>query len=215
MANKLNLQPWRERQRAEQKKTFTNITVIFVILVIGLVMLDKYLQENYVASQQTSMETLKSKIDGLKKTQEEIDRLKKLNVEVQTQVDAINTLQGQRGFVVELMDFIAKGTPETIFLKKIIYGNSTMPGAKPGDKEVSIIGVAQNSSAVPEFIRNMAKWPRLGPAILDRNGMYTASSTSAYVIDPSDQEIKEFTLKIPVVTPEEGEEEAQANQQPK
>lgn len=177
-------------------------------------MLDKYLQENYLASQRASVENLNSKIQGLRKTQEEIDRLKKLNTEVQTQVDAINTLQSQRGFVVELMDFIAKGTPETIFLKKIIYGNSTMRDAKPGDKEVAIIGVAQNSSAVPEFIRNMAKWPRLGAAILDKNGMYTAHSTAAYTIDASDQEIKEFTLKIPVVTPEEGEEEAQTNPKP-
>lgn len=207
MAKKFNLQPWRERLRAEQKKTFTNITVILVILLIGLVFFDKYNQDNYVVQQYNSIETLKGEIEGLKRTQEEIDRLKKLNEEVQTQVNAINVLQGQRGFVVELMDFIAKNTPDSVFLTTVEYGNSKSEGSKPGDKEVVIEGIAENSSGVSEFMRAMAKWDRLGEARLDRRGIYTAHSTAAYSVDADNPEIKGFKIKIPVLTSKSIDEE--------
>ena len=200
MAKKFNLQPWRERLRAEQKKTFTNITVILVILLVGLVFFDKYNQDNYVVQQYNSIETLKGEIEGLKRTQEEIDRLKKLNEEVQTQVDAINVLQSQRGFVVELMDFIAKNTPDSVFLTTVEYGNSQSPGSKPGDKEVIVEGVVENSAGVSEFMRAMAKWDRLGEARLDRRGITTAYSTEAFNIDADNPEIKAFKISIPVLS---------------
>ncbi len=200
MAKKFNLQPWRERLRAEQKKTFTNITVILVILLIGLAFFDKYNQDNYVVQQYNSIETLKGEIEGLKRTQEEIDRLKKLNEEVQTQVNAINVLQSQRGFVVELMDFIAKNTPDSVFLTKVEYGDSRTPGSQPGDKEVIVEGVVENSAGVSEFMRAMAKWDRLGEARLDRQGITTAYSTEAYKIDADNPEIKAFKINIPVLS---------------
>ena len=199
MAKKFNLQPWRERLRAEQKKTFSNITAVLVILMIGLAFFDKYNQDNYVVQQYNSIETLKGEIEGLKRTQEEIDRLKKLNEEVQTQVNAINVLQGQRGFVVELLDFIAKNTPDSVFLTKVEYGDSFAPGAKPGDKQVSVEGVAENSAGVSEFMRAMAKWDRLGEARLEKQGIPTAYSTEAYNIDSDNPEIKSFKISIPVL----------------
>lgn len=189
MAKKFNLQPWRERLRNEQKKKFNNTTAILFLATAGLAVFDKLQQDSYIESQEASKVLLKGEIEKLKKTAETINLIKEVNDEVEQQVKAIDKLQSQRGFTVELMDYIAHNTPDTVFLKSIEFSNKS--------NAVLIGGVAENDAGVAAFMANMQNFHRLAEGKLDKQGIFSAKSTSAYLVSDN-TEIKEFTLIFPL-----------------
>lgn len=190
MAKKFNLQPWRERLRNDLKKQFTNATAVISLLTVGLLFGDKYLNDRYIEQQNNAITKLDQEIKTLENTKKQIEAIKLVTAEVEHQIKVINQLQEQRGFTVELLDVIAKSTPRTVFLNSIEYNNR--------DNQITIGGVAENDSAVSEFIRNMANFKRLGDARLNKDGIFLARSTSVYRVD--NPEVKEFIIVIPVLS---------------
>ncbi|MDO4435572.1 MAG: PilN domain-containing protein [Cardiobacteriaceae bacterium] len=190
MARKFNLQPWRAKKREAQQKVFVSITSILALLVAGVLFGDRYLQKQYVDGQYEAISTLEQEIQGLEQTEQKIQKIKELNDEATRQVQAIDQLQGQRGFVVELMDYLANGIPDTVFLNSITY--------KASAKTVEIKGYAENDAAVSDFMLAMNKFKYAGVSSLNPSGIVRASNNESFeVADGS--EVKEFTVTVPVV----------------
>ena len=116
MARKFNLQPWRAQRREEQRKTFTYATIAIVIACALALAANYWYETNYIEQQEVAKEQIKSETAKLSKAKSEVERLTELNRQVNLQIEVIQGLQAQRGLVTEMLDYIAKNTPETIFL---------------------------------------------------------------------------------------------------
>ena len=185
MARKLNLQPWREQRREEQRKSFIYATVGIIAICAAALGADYWLQTNYLEQQQAAISRLESDIAKLATAKKEVERLRKLNEQVNQQIDVIQALQAERGFVTEMLDYIAQNTPETVFLDSIDY--------KSG--KVIVTGVASSDGGVAQFIRNMDKFQYFSKVALDN--IKAAVGNESFKV-PSDSEVKQFTINIDV-----------------
>ncbi len=185
MARKFNLQPWREQRREEQRKSFIYATVGIIAICAAALGADYWLQTNYLEQQQAAISRLESDIAKLATAKKEVERLRKLNEQVNQQIDVIQALQAERGFVTEMLDYVAQNTPETVFLDSIDY--------KAG--KVIVTGVASSDSGVAQFIRNMDKFQYFSKVALDN--IKAAVGNESFKV-PSDSEVKQFTINIDV-----------------
>ena len=185
MARKFNLQPWREQRREEQRKSFIYATVGIIAICAAALGADYWLQTNYLEQQQAAVSRLESDIAKLATAKKEVERLRKLNEQVNQQIDVIQALQAERGFVTEMLDYIAQNTPETVFLDSIDY--------KSG--KVIVTGVASSDGGVAQFIRNMDKFQYFSKVALDN--IKAAVGNESFKV-PSDSEVKQFTINIDV-----------------
>lgn len=190
MARKFNLQPWRAKKREAQQKVFVSITSVLALLVAGVLFGDHYMQKKYVEDQQSAIGMLEEKIKQLEQTEKKIQQIKELNEEAVRQVKAIDQLQSQRGFVVELMDYLSNALPESVFLNSITY--------KASSKKVEIKGYAADDSAVSDFMTTMNKFKYAGVSSLNPSGIVRAVNNEAFVV-PEVSEVKEFTITIPIL----------------
>ena len=185
MARKFNLQPWREQRREEQKKGFTYATVGIALICAAALGADYWLQTDYIEKQQTAISNLETGIAKLAVAKQDVDRLQELNKQVNLQIEVIQKLQAERGLATEMLDYIAKNTPETVFLSSIDY--------KSG--KVIITGVASNDSGVAQFMRNMEKFQYFSTASV---GSITAAMGNNSFKVPEGSEVKEFSVNMEV-----------------
>ena len=109
------------------------------------------------------------------------------------QIEVIQGLQAQRGLVTEMLDYVAKNTPETIFLRSVDY----QAGQVGQDGKVAIRGVAMNDSAVAQFIRNMEKFSYFSPPADVERITGTVGDGKSFSVSPG-SEVKEFVIHVKV-----------------
>lgn len=201
MARRFNLQPWRHEQREAQRKTF--ITITAAIAVITALLLGAYciMMDRYIESQQNGISRLEQKIKDCEKAEKQIAAIKKLNEGIEQQISTIYALQLQRSTTVEILDHIAKKTPENILINNISYGNDSGRGRKAdiaaGEKVLLISGVAENELAVSSFMSELNSFGQFAPAKIV--GIERASNTDRYTV-PDDTDVRSFRVSI-VVSP--------------
>lgn len=193
MARKFNLQPWRAQRREEQRKTFTYATIAIVIACALALAANYWYETNYIEQQEVAKEQIKSETAKLSKAKSEVERLTELNRQVNLQIEVIQGLQAQRGLVTEMLDYIAKNTPETIFLQSVDY----QAGEIGKDGSVAIKGIAMNDSAVAQFIRNMEKFSYFSPPANVERITGTVGDEKSFTVPPN-SEVKEFVIHVKV-----------------
>lgn len=190
MAKKFNLQPWRERLRESQKKQYIAIALTILFGFGGACAADRYFIMDNNEKREAGIARYKSEIDGFKKTQAEMKRLKELNEEVTQQVAAIDKLQSRRGFVIELLDHIANNMPKTVFLKTIEYNSDR--------SSVVINGYAENDSSISDFIRSFQLFHKVGEGRLDSVNISKARRNNIFNVG-DDTDVKDFSITFPVI----------------
>lgn len=193
MARKFNLQPWRAQRREVQRKTFVSATVGIVVLCALALGTDYWLQTKYIEQQEASKDYIKAETAKLSNAKNEVERLAELNKQVNLQIEVIQGLQAQRGLVTEMLDHMAKNTPETIFLRSVDYQS----GSIKESGKVAIKGIAMNDSAVAQFIRNMEKFPYFAPPAEVERITGTIGDEKIFSVPPG-SEVKEFVIHIKV-----------------
>ena len=142
---RINLLPWRETQRREIKIRFL-IGMIGATVVAALITLAGYVVfESMIGAQQNRNTRLRVEIKNLDK---QIDEIKSLEAEKQqfiARMDIIQKLQRSRPAIVHVFDTIVKTLPEGVYLT----------GVKQKDTRLQFDGVAQSSTRVSTFMRNI------------------------------------------------------------
>ncbi len=183
MARKFNLQPWRAERRKEQKKQFAIVcgaTALFCsVLLYGYHML----QKRYIHGQEQAINTLQNNIIKFKRAQEEVEKVKALNAEVTRQISVIHNLEAQRGLTLRMLNYMAKETPETVFLEEVAYKNNNL----------TIKGIAENEMGVSALIRKLEEFPNSASVVLIN--MHKAKNTERFTVT-EDTEVKAFTLVV-------------------
>jgi type IV pilus assembly protein PilN len=143
---RINLLPWREQQRKERKLAF------FVALggaAVGalVVAFAAYLMfQSMISSQERRNQQLRTEIKAVDRQIEEINDLEAQKQRFISRMQVIEKLQRSRSEVVHLFDEVAKTMPDGTYLTAF----------KQDGKKLKFEGVAQSSTRVSTFMRNIS-----------------------------------------------------------
>jgi type IV pilus assembly protein PilN len=142
---RINLLPWREAQRSERKLAFMVAlgagTGAAVIAAFGAYLMFG----SMIASQEKRNALLHTEIKELDKQIEEINNLESAKQKFIARMEIIEKLQRSRPEIVHLFDEIVRTVPDGMYLTAV----------KQDDKHLKFEGVAQSSTRVSTFMRNI------------------------------------------------------------
>ncbi|HTC53466.1 MAG TPA: PilN domain-containing protein [Steroidobacteraceae bacterium] len=142
---RINLLPWRDEQRKERQVQFM-IGLVGATLIAGLLAFLGYLMFNsMIDGQQRRNDRLRTEIKSLDKQIEEINSLEASKQNFIARMEIIEKLQHARPEIVHVFDEIVKTLPDGTYLT----------GIKQTDQKFRFDGVAQSSTRVSAFMRNI------------------------------------------------------------
>ena len=141
----INLLPWRQALRQRRRKEFL-IGIVASVILAGIVTLIAHLTvSSMIDSQNRRNDLLKAEITKLDKAIEEILALEDQKSRMIARMEVIDRLQASRPEVVKLFDQIVSTLPEGVYLTTV----------KQSGKKIEFDGVAQSSTRVSAFMRNI------------------------------------------------------------
>jgi type IV pilus assembly protein PilN len=142
---RINLLPWREAQRKERKLAFSVallvagvaacVTAFAVYLAFG----------SMIEAQEVRNERLRTEIKAVDKQIEEINNLENAKQKFIARMTIIEQLQRSRPEIVHVFDEIVRTLPDGVYLT----------GVKQNNTKLRFDGVAQSSTRVSSFMRNI------------------------------------------------------------
>jgi len=142
---RINLLPWREEQRKERKLGFL-VAIGGGTLAAGVAAFGVYLMfGSMIDGQDSRNEMLRVEIKQLDKQIEEINNLESAKQKFIARMEIIEKLQRSRPEIVHLFDEIVRQLPEGVYLT----------GVKQQEKRLKFEGIAQSSTRVSAFMRNL------------------------------------------------------------
>ncbi len=141
----INLLPWREERRQEQKKQFAIMAVMTCVLaaaIVGLIHFQMQTKIDYQLSRNSFMTTEIAKLDDEIK---EISELQKVRRSLIERMEVIQDLQGSRPSIVHLFAEIVSTVPNGVYLKSLEQTGSNLV----------INGEAESNARVSTYMRNL------------------------------------------------------------
>lgn len=149
---RINLLPWREGQRKERKLAFL-VALGVAAIAAGVTAFAAYLlYGSMIESQERRNQQLRTEIKTLDKQIEEINNLETDKQRFIARMGIIEKLQRSRPEIVHVFEEIVRTLPEGVYLT----------GVKQNDRKLRFEGVAQSSTRVSSFMRNIdaSQWLR-------------------------------------------------------
>jgi type IV pilus assembly protein PilN len=149
---RINLLPWREGERKERKLAFL-VALGVAALAAGVASFAAYLlYGSMIESQEHRNQQLRVEIKTLDKQIEEINNLEVAKQKFIARMEIIEKLQRSRPEIVHVFDEIVRTLPEGVYLT----------GVKQTEKRLKFDGIAQSSTRVSSFMRNIdgSQWLR-------------------------------------------------------
>lgn len=156
MTININLLPWREEQKEQQKKEFVSMAGLGIVIACGLVLCIHMLVNRQITFQRENNDYLKEQIKQLDQQIAEIESLQKEKAQLLARMDIIQQLQANRSQVVRLFDGIVHTVPEGLYLT-----NLTRTGS-----HIIMDGKAESNTRVSTFMRNIEASPWLKKPVL-------------------------------------------------
>jgi len=141
----INLLPWRQALRQRRRKEFLVGIAGAVGLALIITLLTNLAVSSMIDSQNRRNELLKAEIAELDKAIEQILALEDQKSRMIARMEVIDTLQASRPEVVKLFDQVVSTLPEGVYLTSV----------KQSGKKIEFNGVAQSSTRVSAFMRNI------------------------------------------------------------
>jgi type IV pilus assembly protein PilN len=142
---RINLLPWREQERKVRRREFMVAAGGAIIASIVLIGVGKLLYAGWTDAQIEKNNILKKEIVKLDAQIADIQDLETRKQRLVARMEIIEKLQRKRPEIVHLFDEIVKTVPEGVYLT----------GIKQTGNKLEIHGVAQSSTRVSTFMRNI------------------------------------------------------------
>ncbi len=187
----INLLPWREKQRQEQKKQYL-LGLVAVAALVGLVgwFVGQAIDQQ-IANQNGRNQYLQSEIKALDTQIAEIQEIKKSKNAIEQRMALIEQLQTSRNVAPLMFDELAKIVPPGVSFKSMRRTNNV----------IEIQGLSDSNNRLSEFMRQ-----------LERSKVFTVGELSSIVADDSTSgAVSDFTLKFnisPAISPQPTETNA-------
>jgi type IV pilus assembly protein PilN len=169
---RINLLPWRDEQRKERKLAF-GVAIGGATLAALVAMGATYMMfGSMIDAQDSRNERLREEIKLLDKQIEEINALESSKQKFIARMEIIEKLQRSRPEIVHLFDEIVRQLPEGVYLT----------GVKQTDKRLKFEGVAQSSTRVSTFMRNIdgSEWLKNPELAVVQTGQSSGSSFTLF-----------------------------------
>ncbi len=184
---RINLLPWREELRQEQKKQFAMMAVMTCVLaaaIVGLIHFQMQAKIDYQLSRNSFMTNEIAKVDEEIK---EISELKKVRRSLIERMEVIQDLQGSRPSIVHLFSEIVASVPNGVYLESLAQTGSNL----------LINGQAESNARVSTYMRNLSA----------SDWLKDPNLTVIEVEDITVNRISNFTLTVKQTSPNATEEE--------
>lgn len=143
----INLLPYREERRKRRKAAFFAGLGLAGLVGAGLVVAAFLLLQLLTTEQQSRNQYIQNEISRLEAQIKDIANLKAEIESLKSRQRAVEDLQTDRNTPVQLLNDLARLTPEGIYLSAI----------RQDAKVVTINGIAQTNERVSEFLRNVSR----------------------------------------------------------
>ena len=142
---RINLLPHREQKRKDRRREFAVGLAVAAFAAVVTVVLGKVVYAGWTESQNAKNNLLKKEIVKLDAQIADIQDLENRKQRLVARMEIIEKLQRKRPEIVHLFDELVKTVPEGIYLTQI----------KETGKKLEMKGVAQSSTRVSTFMRNI------------------------------------------------------------
>ncbi len=141
----INLLPWREKKREQEKKQFIIYLLVGLVSAIITVFLINYYATYLVDMQTQRNQRLKDEITQLEKQIKEISQIRKLRQALIARMNIVQNLQATRTLTVRLLDEIIKILPDGVYLYQV---------QRVGDK-ITLLGYAESNTNISKLMRSI------------------------------------------------------------
>ncbi|MCY4425918.1 MAG: PilN domain-containing protein [Halieaceae bacterium] len=141
----INLLPWRDARRTEQKREFLLVLVSLAALAVLLIIAVHLLFTDRLQYQQERNDYLGAGIASLDQELAEIHGLQDKRARLLQRMQVIRELQGGRPVIVHILDQLARSVPEGVFYTEL---------AAAGQR-IKISGVADDHQQVSSLMRRL------------------------------------------------------------
>jgi type IV pilus assembly protein PilN len=137
----INLLPWREQKREQEKKMFTLILIASAIFAAFIVFIVNYYASELVSNQVARNQILQNEINSLEDQIREIKALKQIRQALISRMSIVQNLQSTRTLMVHLFDELIKVLPPGIYVTKLERKNDmvTLWGYSESNTNISIL----------------------------------------------------------------------------
>lgn len=178
---RINLLPWREERREEQRKEF--YTILGAVAGVGLVcvLIAHLVVSGRIDHQNARNGYLQRNIDVLSKQVEEIKDLRRRRADLLDRMKVIQDLQGSRPMIVRLFDELVRTLPDGVHYLSL---------NRKGDT-VTIRGTAESNNRVSSLMRR-----------LDASDWFKNPNLRGVTANPSaGEQGSDFDLTVQIETP--------------
>lgn len=141
----INLLPWREKRREQEKKQFTLYALIALILSISMVFGINYYALSLIQEQNERNQRLKDEIAQFDREIKEIAQFKALRQALIARMNIVQNLLATRTLTVRLFDEIIRIMPDGVYIYDI---------ERTGDK-VKLLGYTESNANISQLMRNI------------------------------------------------------------
>lgn len=184
----INLLPHREERRKRRKQSFfvgLGASALVGALLVGLAYVGL---QNLTEQQRTRNQFLSGEIARLEAQIKDIANLRAEIEALKSRQRAVEDLQTDRNTPVQLLNELAKHTPEGVYLTSI----------RQADKVVTVTGIAQTQERVSEFLRNASR----SSEWLDRPELVEIKLANLTTSNRDQKRLFEFSAKVSIKTPQ-------------
>jgi type IV pilus assembly protein PilN len=143
---RINLLPWREQERKVRRREFM-VAAGAAVFAAGIFVLGgKLVYSSWTEAQLEKNNLLKKEIVKLDAQIADIQDLENRKQRLVARMEIIEKLQRKRPEIVHLFDELVRTVPEGVYLTQV---------KQTGDRKLEIHGVAQSSTRVSTFMRNI------------------------------------------------------------
>jgi type IV pilus assembly protein PilN len=141
----INLLPWRAELRRRRQRDFVAGLGAAVVVAALVTLIARLWVAGLIDDQVARNDLLRAEIATLDKQIEEILKLEEEKAQLVARMEIIETLQKSRPEVVRLFDDIVRTMPDGVYLSKL----------SQTDRKLEFNGIAQSSTRVSAFMRNI------------------------------------------------------------
>jgi type IV pilus assembly protein PilN len=142
---RINLLPWREELRQEQKKQFVMMAVMTCVLAAAIVGLIHFQMQSKIDYQESRNRFLTNEIAKVDEEIKEISELQKVRRSLIERMEVIQDLQGSRPSIVHLFTEIVSTVPNGVYLESLAQKGGNL----------AINGEAESNARVSTYMRNL------------------------------------------------------------
>ena len=174
----VNLLPWREQRRQQEKQQYI-VVLAFVAIMTGLLFwFIGQIIDTQISNQNSRNQYLQTQITALESQIAEIKRIKESKSAIEQRMALIEQLQSSRNLAPQVLDELARIVPQGVSFTSLQRTGSS----------IQVRGTSESNNRLAEFMRQ-----------LETSKVFTSGELSSIVADTSATDaVSEFTLTFSI-----------------